>query len=145
MGIKGLTSLLAGPLSAAFDDEPLPRGALLLIDGNGWVWSILSEADAADASGDGAARAALGDYAAIDAAAARAIGRLRAAGHEVHVYFDGRPSTGATAEAAFSAGVSSLKGPRPAFSSSPSRDASVQPAAIHKVNAARSASQSASQ
>ena len=28
--------------------EPLPRGALLLIDGNGWVWSILSEADAAE-------------------------------------------------------------------------------------------------
>ena len=74
MGVKGLSSLLEGPLSAAFACEPLPSGSVLLVDGNSWVWHLLRACDARAAAATGGEdapddaptaacpRAHLGDY-----------------------------------------------------------------------------------
>ena len=41
MGIRGLTSYVRETLTWEREEEVLPRGSILLVDGNGWGWSLI--------------------------------------------------------------------------------------------------------
>ncbi|CAM9262064.1 unnamed protein product, partial [Phaeothamnion confervicola] len=83
MGIKRLKTFIDQRLSAANASRPLPEGASLLIDGNGWAFQLLRES--------GARMDLVGDYAALGQTARAAVTAMRDAGLQVGpVYFDGK-------------------------------------------------------
>ena len=41
MGVRGLTSYVRETLTWEREEEVLPRGSILLVDGKGWGWSLL--------------------------------------------------------------------------------------------------------
>lgn len=41
MGVRGLTTYVRETLTWEREEEVLPRGSILLVDGNGWGWSLL--------------------------------------------------------------------------------------------------------
>jgi hypothetical protein len=86
MGIRGLQSVVSAAAAAAgHAREPLPAGAELIVDGDGWIFHILNRLDSECAPIFG------GNYSAIDEAIRKEVRLLTESyGLRVHFYFGGK-------------------------------------------------------